>query len=397
MQFSSKDVKAKENDCTPSQSTRRKSGRGVAAAIQDLASILVEREKSVVFVTGAGISAASGVRPFRTHIGSTQLAHPKHHGVLPTTAGLWNSVIWSTGTRQAFRKNPTQWYTDFWLPHFMGGKTYYPNMGHYALQEILQEFDKVTQITQNIDGLQPPSPRLIEAHGRIGLYKCLPNADSDTDEDSDDDERRTVHLGHRRKSRLMREQQSKLKKDKLEHIITRNHNKRGVCRYSFDQSLKADQLEPVIVRDVFLRMERQQNQLGLGLPPSLKQNSDLDVDVTKDRTLSEAPICPNCGSFVLPQALLFDEGYHSHAHYQFERMEEVLANADVLVFCGTSFSVHLTETALNAARDRQLPVYNFNLHDSLAATPRLNVINILGPAQETLPRLMRCCRELMEC
>mmetsp|Transcript_10684 Transcript_10684/g.29445 ORF Transcript_10684/g.29445 Transcript_10684/m.29445 type:complete len:493 (+) Transcript_10684:81-1559(+) len=381
---------------TRERRSRRKSSRGTDASIHDLAKMLVEREKRVVIVTGAGLSAASGVRPFRTHAGNNQLSNPQQHGVLPTTAGLWNSVIWSTATRQAFRRDPLQWYTSFWMPHFQKHETYYPNMGHYALQEVLEEFsENVTQITQNVDGLQPPSSRLIEAHGRIGLYKCLPGSDSDTDEESDDDESRQVHLGHRRKRRLIREQQSKDQKYKSDNVTTRNGNKSGVCPYSWENSLTAQQLEPRAVRKALsLRTSSSRDALNSRNDDDDSESSSDDDD--DDATLKQAPTCPHCGNLVLPQALLFDEGYHSHAHYQFERMEDVLSEADVLVFCGTSFSVQLTDTALKRARDRELPVYNFNVHDSLASTPRLNVINILGPAAETLPQLMRTCRQIME-
>ncbi|KAL7569850.1 hypothetical protein ACA910_008519 [Epithemia clementina (nom. ined.)] len=340
-----------------STNKRRRSTRG-NASINELAQLIVKGEKKVLIVTGAGVSVASGIRPFRTFNGK-YMSDPKKHGVLPTTAGLWNDVIWTTATREAFRKDPLRWYNEFWIPHFMNGGKYLPNMGHYALKELLEEFSNVTQITQNIDGLQANSDRLIEAHGRIGLYKCLGDDDSDTDSNSDDDEDRPVHLGHRRKSR------EKVKDTKSP----------SCCPYRFLKSLDASQLEPPTVREALCTL----HDRGTHTTP-----------------LVRAPICPICRAVVLPQTLLFDEGYHSHAFYQFERMESLLEQADVLVFCGTSFSVQLTESALDVAKERKLPVYNFNLHDFLAPTPRLNAINIAGPAVETLPLLMATCRELKD-
>ena len=340
-----------------SHSKRRRSTRG-NASIRELAEVIVKGEKRVVIVTGAGISVASGVRPFRSFSGKNR-SDPKKHGVLPT-AGLWNDEIWTTATRQAFRKNPVRWYNEFWIPHFMVGEEYLPNMGHYALKEILEEFSHVTQITQNIDGLQAKSDRLIEAHGRVGLYKCLAAADSDTDSDSDEDSDRPVHLGHRRKSR---------EKEK--------HTKRSsYCPYRFHKSLDASQVEPPEVRHVLGSCHASRERLV--------------------KPLGKAPVCPMCGAVVLPQALLFDEGYHSHAFYQFERMESLLEEAEVLVFCGTSFSVQLTVSALDVAKARNLPVYNFNLHDFLAPTSRLNAINVAGPAAETIPLLMKTCRQVRE-
>jgi hypothetical protein len=68
-------------------------------------------------------------------------------------------------------------------------------------------------------------------------------------------------------------------------------------------------------------------------------------------------------------------------------MEDWLSAADVLVFVGTSFAVTLPLVALDHARDLSLPVYNFNLSDMLESTARLNAENIMGPSQETLPKL----------
>ena len=90
------------------------------------------------------------------------------------------------------------------------------------------------QVTQNIDGLQPPSHDLIEAHGRIGLYKCVGNPENREDEEeseegsSANDPNRAVHLGHRSIARDLRHSAAD----------------REVCPYQFLQSLDSDQLEP---------------------------------------------------------------------------------------------------------------------------------------------------------
>ena len=259
-----------------------------------------------------------------------------------------------TATRKAFRKDASRWYNEFWLPHFGGGQTYHPNPGHTALQELQGRYSNIYQITQNIDGLQQPSDRLIEAHGRLGLYKCLPDADSDTDSESDDDDDRQVSLGHRRKSRVVRK--------KLEAPTA--------CPYQYLQSLTPCQLEPDDARMV------------------------LEDRINACKSLPMAPNCPVCGSLVMPQALLFDEGYHSHAFYNFERAEDWLSECQAIVFVGTSFAVRLTDVVLEHARNHSIPVYNFNLHDLLASTARLNASNIVGPAVETLPKLVEACREL---
>lgn len=176
-------------------------------------------------------------------------------------------------------------------------------------------------ITQNVDGLLPPNPlHTIEAHGRLGLYKCIPDEDSDTDSESDDDDDRLVHLGHRRKWRRHKEGKSRRRacNRRVQH-----------CPYQNEKSVSIDQIEPSVI----------QANLRRGKGP-----------------LSEAPKCPHCQNTLAPQALLFDEGYHSHDFYEFQKMEEWLAEAEVIVFVGTSFAVRLPEVTLEHARAMKIPV-----------------------------------------
>ena len=72
--------------------------------------------------------------------------------------------------------------------------------------------------------------------------------------------------------------------------------------------------------------------------------------------LQMAPRCPHCDKILAPQALLFDENYHSHDFYEFQKMEEWLAEAEVIVFVGTSFAVRLPEVTLEHARAMKIPV-----------------------------------------
>ena len=340
---------------------RRRRLRCPDAALEQLATTIVQG-KSVVFVTGAGLSVASGIPPFRS--GQSWKYKPQQQ-----EKGVWDQVLWTTATRQAFRQDPVAWYNDFWWPCLgrHAGKAR-PNVGHDALQDILQQFSNCRQITQNIDGLQlpvtnkkssgqrAPPQQLIEIHGRLGLYKCLPAHDSDSEDDDDDsDSDRPVHLGHRRKTRMVREQ--------LKDSTT--------CPYQYLDSLTTSQLEPKSARKVLLQYEQQKDT---ALP-----------------RISEAPRCPVCDSVVMPQALLFDEGYHAHSFYQFELAEDWLANCQVLVLMGTSCSVGLTDQALKHAQVAGITVYNFNL---VGITGRDHVSNILGPADQTLPRLARVVREM---
>lgn len=327
---------------------KRRSQRGQSS--NQLAVALIQKQ-NVVFITGAGLSVASGVRTFRG------------------SSGLWTEVIWKTATRSSFRKDPLEWYNAFWLPHFGGQHDLVsPNAGHEALEELTRLFPESCHvITQNVDGLQ--KGEVLEAHGRVGLYKCIPDEDSDTDSDSDEDDDREVHLGHRRKSRALRKMVALQEKSGGETLDTLPQGEKPVCRYQLLDSIRLDEIEPRHVREALTKGEA---------------------------TLLEPPLCPSCRRPVPPQALLFDEGYHSHDFYQFEKMEQLLGKAQVIVFVGTSFNVYITTVALDHARDHSIPVYNFNTQDVLEPSVRLNVENIVGKSDETLPRLVEQVKGLLE-
>lgn len=310
-------------------------------------------------ITGAGVSVASGVPPFRSK------------------GGVWSSVVWETNTRAAFRKNPLVWYRDFWIPLFARDKNKYaPNQAHMALQQLMNMCPStMTLITQNMDGLHDAATttktmnddnsnrNVIEAHGRLGYYKCIPPEDSDTDSDEDEDDDRLVHLGHRRKSRAL--WRASCGSGNVTGTLS---SVRVPCRYEFMDSIPLELVQPPTCRDALEGKTR----------------------------LTTIPRCPLCNSPIAPQVLLFDEGYHSHSHYEFERMENALSKCDILIFVGTSFHVRLAQIALEHARrsENTLRVYNFNTVDVLEPTSRLNVHNVVGPCEETLPRLVEACFEI---
>ena len=117
---------------------------------------LIRRGESVVFVTGSGLSAPSGIPTFRGK------------------DGVWAKFVLEWGTRQAFLDNPREWWNQFWIPaHVVAEpgstreRTYEPSGGHFALSEIVSAaHTNVRVITQNIDGLHArsgmPADHLIE-------------------------------------------------------------------------------------------------------------------------------------------------------------------------------------------------------------------------------------------
>lgn len=329
--------------------------------------------------------------------------------------------------------------------------------------------NNVRIITQNVDGLHLRTKchwdyktNLIEAHGHVGLYKCIPMEDSDTDSDSDDDNDRLVKLGSLRKYRtlltkrrnscckrvscgacgLARDQcqcdsvvcrshddrycnappQSILvpKNDTPSSLSCHHHNNGGcnrkvpICMYEMEQSIPANKLEPCETRDILsstrpsrdtkpientmlpISSSRPAAHQQVALSKLLLAKRSLPTTTFAPLTIPASPKCPSCHRPCPPQALLFDEGYHSHSHYQFIQMESWIANADILVFVGTSFSVTITNVALRHAMERNIPVYNFNLLERLNSTVRLNVENIMGDASETLMELLNVTKEVVE-
>jgi NAD-dependent deacetylase len=110
----------------------------------------------IAVLTGAGISAASGVPTFRGK------------------DGLWkNYKPEDLATCEAFLKNPQlvwEWYS--WRRDLI--KKVKPNAAHYALVELEKYFSEVSIITQNVDNLHilAGSRKVIELHGNIMRNKC---------------------------------------------------------------------------------------------------------------------------------------------------------------------------------------------------------------------------------
>jgi NAD-dependent deacetylase len=114
--------------------------------------------RSVAVLTGAGISAESGVPTFRDAM-----------------TGLWARYKpEDLATPQAFRRNPKlvwEWYA--WRRERVAKAQ--PNPGHLALAELERRVPDFTLITQNVDGLhrRAGSHRVLELHGNITRNKCF--------------------------------------------------------------------------------------------------------------------------------------------------------------------------------------------------------------------------------
>lgn len=113
--------------------------------------------KHVLVLTGAGMSAESGIPTFRDAL-----------------TGLWARYRpEELATPEAFEANPArvwQWYEE----RRRQVREAVPHAGHAALALLETLLPGVTVVTQNVDGLhqQAGSKRVIELHGNILRSKC---------------------------------------------------------------------------------------------------------------------------------------------------------------------------------------------------------------------------------
>ncbi|HEX8141726.1 MAG TPA: NAD-dependent deacylase [Pyrinomonadaceae bacterium] len=115
--------------------------------------------QSVLVLTGAGVSAESGVPTFRGGGGAT------------VWKGLPFDVISSAGMLE--RDLPAVWE---WFDYRRGLlKNLSPNAAHLALASWQDRFPDFTLVTQNIDGLHQSagSRQVIELHGNIHRAHCI--------------------------------------------------------------------------------------------------------------------------------------------------------------------------------------------------------------------------------
>lgn len=115
-------------------------------------------KKKLVVLTGAGISAESGLKTFRD------------------SDGLWEGYnVYEVATPAGFAKDP-QLVLDFYNMRRKDVAAAKPNGAHIGLAELEKDFD-VTIITQNIDDLHERggSSKVLHLHGEIFKMRSVTN------------------------------------------------------------------------------------------------------------------------------------------------------------------------------------------------------------------------------
>ena len=107
-------------------------------------------KKKLVVLTGAGVSAESGISTFRD------------------SDGLWeNFKVEDVASIEGWYRNPSL-VLDFYNARRKQLATVRPNAAHYAIAELESQYD-VTVVTQNVDNLheRAGSTRIIHLHGEL--------------------------------------------------------------------------------------------------------------------------------------------------------------------------------------------------------------------------------------
>jgi len=127
-----------------------------AGAVVEVVADWLRSATSVAVLTGAGISAESGIPTFRG------------------PGGVWKTYrAEELATPEGFARDPKlvwEWYD--WRRSVIAEAQ--PNAGHRALAEVERRVPRFTLITQNVDGLhdRAGSKNVLKVHGDIWTVRC---------------------------------------------------------------------------------------------------------------------------------------------------------------------------------------------------------------------------------
>lgn len=252
-------------------------------------------EGLLLVVTGAGVSAASGLATFRG----------------PEPDAIWTRDVLEMGTRAYFERDPVDWWRWF-LDRFGGILDVKPNAGHRALADLerwhRERGGDFLLVTQNIDVLHEKAgtERLVKVHGSADRLRC---------------------------------------------------SRPGCPHGAPAGSLPVDRVDLEAFR--------------------------------RDPTPEHLPRCPECGALLRAHALLFDEYYHEHEDYGWDRVQAALERVHTQLFVGTSFAVGVTELALRSGWMRGVPAMSVDP----GGEPPAGVAGLRQPAEALLPAVTERLRE----
>uniref|UniRef100_A0A7C3J6G6 NAD-dependent protein deacylase n=1 Tax=candidate division WOR-3 bacterium TaxID=2052148 RepID=A0A7C3J6G6_UNCW3 len=116
----------------------------------------IGRDDTVFILTGAGISAESGLSTFRD------------------SGGLWDRYrVENVATPEAFQKDP-ELVWEFYSKRRKELKNVYPNKAHISIADFQKKHPKTYLVTQNVDNLheRAGSTNVIHMHGSLTRIRC---------------------------------------------------------------------------------------------------------------------------------------------------------------------------------------------------------------------------------
>ena len=170
-------------------------------------------KRNLVVLTGAGISAESGVPTFRA------------------ADGLWlGHRIEDVATPEAFQRDPAL-VQDFYNKRRRQLTTVHPNAAHRALAELAARWEgEFLLVTQNVDDLHdrahaetPPGPRfeLIHMHGELSKARCTASdVVCDCPGDLEPDHVSPYHPAGRLRPHIVWFGEIPLKMDRIERVLS---------------------------------------------------------------------------------------------------------------------------------------------------------------------------------
>ena len=120
---------------------------------------LIQRNKNITFLTGAGVSTLSGIKDFRSADGLySEKGDMSPEDILDVSY---------------FYSNPKEFFNYYKKAFDLRG--YEPNIVHKHIADLEKQGKNISIITQNVDGLHTKagSTDVIEFHGTIYKNKCL--------------------------------------------------------------------------------------------------------------------------------------------------------------------------------------------------------------------------------
>lgn len=112
--------------------------------------------QSVAVLTGAGVSAESGLATFRA------------------VDGLWEGHrVEDVATPEAFARNPGLVWEFYEMRRIQAAEAS-PNPAHVSIANLQRRYEDFTLITQNVDGLhqRAGSTGVLEVHGSLWIIEC---------------------------------------------------------------------------------------------------------------------------------------------------------------------------------------------------------------------------------